>query len=262
MTVPSDARDFLDAVAGYSDPDAGERTPSQDQPVRIATVDPAYMTGYPKVTFDGETTMGTRTYVPLVSVFASDRVVMIPVGNTYVIAGVLGMGSSVPVGASLDGYWTAAPYGFLLEDGSVQVRATYPRLFAVIGTTFNTGGETGSQFRLPDSRGRVQVAKSSDTEFDVLGEKFGAKTVQLTAAESGLPSHWHDVGLADANDGNLDVGAMQQVTGAFSGWRFEPSATSGTALRKWIAGNNAAAAAASAHNNIQPSIVVLRVIKF
>ena len=34
-----------------------------------------------------------------------------------------------------------------------SVRATYPALFAAIGTTYNTGGEAGTDFRLPDLRG-------------------------------------------------------------------------------------------------------------
>lgn len=42
------------------------------------------------------------------------------------------------------------PAGMLLANGAVVNRADYPRLFARIGTTYNTGGETGSQFRLPN----------------------------------------------------------------------------------------------------------------
>lgn len=45
------------------------------------------------------------------------------------------------------------PTGFLFCRGQVVNRATYPNLFAVIGTTYNTTGETGAQFRLPDLRG-------------------------------------------------------------------------------------------------------------
>jgi hypothetical protein len=50
---------------------------------------------------------------------------------------------------------TVAPTGWLMCDGSIQVRATYPALFGVIGTSYNTSGETALQFRLPDCRGRV-----------------------------------------------------------------------------------------------------------
>lgn len=36
-----------------------------------------------------------------------------------------------------------------LPRGTVVNRADYPDLFALIGTGFNTGGETGTQFRTP-----------------------------------------------------------------------------------------------------------------
>lgn len=47
----------------------------------------------------------------------------------------------------------SAPDGFVVCHGQVVARATYPGLFAVIGTTYNTSGEAGAQFRLPDLRG-------------------------------------------------------------------------------------------------------------
>jgi microcystin-dependent protein len=43
--------------------------------------------------------------------------------------------------------------GWLKCVGAVLLRASYPKLFAVIGTTYNTGGELSTQFRLPDWRG-------------------------------------------------------------------------------------------------------------
>jgi microcystin-dependent protein len=81
----------------------------------------------------------------------------------------------IPVGSTIDGYWAAAPTGFLLEDGAAVSRTTYASLFAVIGTTHGVG-DGSMTFNLPDSRGRMLVMKSTDTEFDVLGEIGGAKT--------------------------------------------------------------------------------------
>ncbi|AYG07767.1 tail fiber protein [Pseudomonas fluorescens] len=43
--------------------------------------------------------------------------------------------------------------GWLKCNGAVVLRASYPRLFNNIGTTWNTGGESSLQFRLPDFRG-------------------------------------------------------------------------------------------------------------
>lgn len=42
------------------------------------------------------------------------------------------------------------PPGLLLANGAVKNRADYPDLFARIGIAYNTGGETGAQFRLPN----------------------------------------------------------------------------------------------------------------
>ncbi len=43
----------------------------------------------------------------------------------------------------------AVPDGWLQCNGTVKTRSSYSALFAVIGTTHNTGGETSQQFRLP-----------------------------------------------------------------------------------------------------------------
>lgn len=55
---------------------------------------------------------------------------------------------SDPTGTSITGYWTVAPDGYLLEDGSAVSRLTYGRLFAVIGTTFGAG-DGSTTFNLP-----------------------------------------------------------------------------------------------------------------
>lgn len=43
--------------------------------------------------------------------------------------------------------------GWIKCNGPLLLRASYPRLFAKIGTAFNIGGETSLQFRGPDFRG-------------------------------------------------------------------------------------------------------------
>jgi hypothetical protein len=92
----STALSFLDAVAGYVD--SGSRS-SADRPIRLATVDPAYTpwVAYPaapppaRVTFDGESTLSGKAY-PYASGFipwAGSRVVLVPIGNSYLITGAL-----------------------------------------------------------------------------------------------------------------------------------------------------------------------------
>lgn len=92
-----DPFDFLSALQGLGQ--AG-----LPPVIKLATIDPAYTgyTGYPdiplpKVTFDGETTLSTKQYTVLGDYIpvAGDRVLMVPVGRTYVIVGVVRRNATV-----------------------------------------------------------------------------------------------------------------------------------------------------------------------
>jgi microcystin-dependent protein len=76
-------------------------------------------------------------------------------GSTYGIGSSGKLDEEVPVGSLT--MWTASgaiPDGWLLCDGSTQSRTgQYSPLFAVIGTTYENAGDSGSVFRLPDYRG-------------------------------------------------------------------------------------------------------------
>lgn len=95
--------------------------------------------------------------------------------------------------------------------------------------------------------GRTMVGlDSGQTEFDTLEETGGAKTVTLTSAQSGLPAHQH--GLVDGQ--NFGIANTTTTTAAGSRWNLsDPPGTYKTQM-------NVAADAASAHNNLQPYIVV------
>lgn len=147
---------------------------------------------------------------------------------------------------------TTAPDGWLMCDGSVKNRADYPVLFQAIGTTYNTGGETNAQFRLPSRQGRVGVGRdATQTEFDTLGELGGAKTHTLTAAE--MPAHTHRLGAyasgVEASGYGLAGG------GGFGGrpWVDAPSAPTRTSTE--------GAGGGGAHNNLQPYVVLNYLIK-
>lgn len=82
------ALDFLSTVTGIAR--AGD-----PPPYRLATIDPAYAVGslndvtLPRVTFDGETTMSTKRY-PIVDGYIpspNQRVLLVPVGRTYMVVG-------------------------------------------------------------------------------------------------------------------------------------------------------------------------------
>lgn len=84
------------------------------------------------------------------------------------------------------------PYGWLKCDGSKVLRADYPELFEVIGTTYNNPEVDieDDSFRLPNFGGRVPVGQTeSDADFADMGATGGEKEHQLTIEE--MPKHKH-----------------------------------------------------------------------
>lgn len=97
-------------------------------------------------------------------------------------------------GQGVDWYADTVPDGWLACDGTVVLRADYPELYLVIGTAWNTGGETSLQFRLPDRRKVVAVGRdTSVAAYDTVGESGGSLSV--TIALGNLPAHNHTVGI-------------------------------------------------------------------
>lgn len=61
---------------------------------------------------------------------------------------------AVPIGTIVAWPGVTVPEKWARMHGQTLNRADYPGLYNVLGTRFNTGGETSAQFRLPDARGR------------------------------------------------------------------------------------------------------------
>lgn len=204
---------------------------------------------------------------------------------------------------------TSAPTGYFICDGSAVSRTTYSSLFAAIGTSYGAG-DGSTTFNLPDLRGRVAVGKSTDTEFDAMGETGGAKTHTLTTSQ--LPAHTHDVDPAsyattstgshthtvdppsittssngshshdlprdvvsmtgDNEDGNGGDGEAYRVTQTSSAGAHThtvniaefDSGSSGahTHTINLPSTTSTSAGSGSAHNNLQPYIVVNYIIKY
>lgn len=104
-----------------------------------------------------------------------------------------------PIGAVSWFAGSSAPSKWSLLDGRVLDRTTYADLFAVIGTSFNTGGETGTQFRLPDCRGRFLTAPDQMSAFMGsasrnsynFGNGGGAQSQLISISQ--LPQHYHNL---------------------------------------------------------------------
>lgn len=66
----------------------------------------------------------------------------------------------------------AAPFGWLLCDGSAVSRTTYSALFAVLGVVYGVG-DGSTTFNLPDLRGRFPIGKAAAGTAATLGETGG-----------------------------------------------------------------------------------------
>lgn len=122
-----------------------------------------------------------------------------------------------PVG--MFGWYAAAipPIGYLECNGSLVSRVTYAALFAVIGTTFNTGGEAVDVFRLPDVRGRFvrgwnHAAADNNEHDEDIGRVFGSYQADDNKAHT---HQWLMIGTSGGYDSGSHAIA-QNYTGG--GW--------------------------------------------
>ena len=160
----------------------------------------------------------------------------------------------MPTGALMPYAGTSAPTGFLLCYGQAISRSTYADLFSAISTTYGTG-DGSSTFNLPDLRGRV-VAGQDDMggssanrltdqtgglNGDTLGDTGGSETHTLSNAQ--MPSHTHS------------VAAQQQVSGDSTNRGGSGQLGAAATITTSSTGSG------SAHNNVQPTIILNYIIR-
>lgn len=217
-------------------------------------------------------------------------------GVSNIAAGAVGLSALVaavqqalvPTGAILDHGGAVAPTGFVLCDGSVYATGStgsmYNALSGVISPHWNTGGEGGGNFRVPDLRGLVTVGSGAGTSTPTLtsrtlgprlsGIAGGEENHGLLSTESGNPggttgsetvahSHFSQSGAF----GNV-VSFATVATGAYAvpGGSAPPgsSALNEDALTNENAAHThvmAAVNAAAVHNNMSPFAVATKIIK-
>lgn len=170
----------------------------------------------------------------------------------------------MPTGSILPYAGSSAPTGYLLCDGSAQdrqVNSVNTALFTVLGTTYGVG-DGSTTFNIPDLRGRViagqdDMGGSSANRLtnpastingingDGLGNVGGSETHLNTAAQSGLRSHTHNISVSTLTGSGGPDPRISSVSSPSGG----PNLGSG--------GTDAS----SAHNNVQPTIILNYIIK-
>jgi len=133
-----------------------------------------------------------------------------------------------------------AGVGYLYCNGQVVSRTTYANLYAKIGTTYDTGGEGGGNFRLPDYRGYflrgldaagANVATESGRALAAAAQAEETASNSMTATGSGTaastgahthgvtdPGHTHTESIVQSGGNTLDgldvASLNHQIVGA------------------------------------------------
>lgn len=139
-----------------------------------------------------------------------------------------------------------APRAWAFCDGQLLSISTNQALFALFGTNFGGDGETN--FALPDLRGRIPIHRGQGPGLSnrQLGQKSGAETVALTAANA--PSHTHRL---TGTTTTADTGDPENAGPALAGQATYSS--SGTAKdMSPQAVTNTSVTGGQSHANVQP----------
>lgn len=166
----------------------------------------------------------------------------------------LTLANVTPVGSVLDFAGTSAPTGWLLCYGqALDASATpaYQDLFDVIGNTF--GGTNNTDFVVPDLRGRVIAGQ------DDMG---GSSANRLTGASGGVNGDtFGAAGGAETHTLTTAQLASHQHTGTYS--TVVSQAGGGAAIAVINVGvNTGSSGSDQAHNNVQPTIILNKIIKY
>lgn len=184
--------------------------------------------------------------------------------------------AGVPIG--FIGEWPSAtpPTGWLVCAGQTLSRTDYADLFAVVGTTF--GAPSGSTFSLPDYRGRVGAGLDVDSggfadrlttpNSRTLGASGGTQTVTLTTGQ--MPTHTHEVtgstNPVAAHTHGYEVSGETVLVGnganlVLRAGGVSSATTASGAHSHTIDVDAANAGGGEAHSNVQPTLIINRIIK-
>lgn len=188
-------------------------------------------------------------------------------GSNEVDISATASGAGAPAGAMMDFAGTAAPSGWLECDGSAVSRVTFATLFAAIGTTWGPG-DGSTTFNLPNMNRRTSVGRGgSGTGVlgNAVGNVGGTETHALSIAE--LAAHTHsDSGHSHSGTTSTQgVGGLDVMSNGNS-WLMMTGNMAGGPFAIPLSVNNASAnisntGSGTGHNNVQPSAIVMKIIK-
>lgn len=197
-----------------------------------------------------------------------------------------------PVSAVIDYAGATEPTGWLFCYGQAVSRSTYADLFTIIGTLYGAG-DGSTTFNLPDLRGRVVAGKDNmggtsasrltgsptgGVTGNTLGNSGGLQGHVLTEAQ--LATHDHAITVASANVNGTLYGVstsgasgssptrMKAGTGSIGEAIVNGNGSEGITGTFTITGDHthtataANAGSGSSHNNVQPTFILNKIIKY
>lgn len=176
---------------------------------------------------------------------------------------------TTPVGTAIDIRGSAAPTGYLIEDGSCVSQTTFAALFAVLSTNYNaltTGGScSGGNFGVPDSRGTGFIARDNQgvngaaSRVTTAGSSCNAVSIVLCGAQSQtltIPQ----LPVVTPAGSVVSINALQQNFVLSAGGTGIWAAQAGTGLNSTFTGTPFGSG--NAHPILNPVLVGLRAIKY
>lgn len=174
-------------------------------------------------------------------------------------------GGLVPTGVILDYGGGTAPAGYLVCDGTSYLRATYPDLFTALGGSGSPWGiPDGTHFNVPDFRRAVAAGSGGSPTFgpsNTVGSSGGAQGTSLTEPQLAVHSHGGQTQNAGTHAHSVyatfgtGIASTLQLAGAGS-----PNSPLMDAAGDHFHIINDSGAG-SPHNNYQPTLIVLKIIK-
>jgi microcystin-dependent protein len=137
---------------------------------------------------------------------------------------VIDINTAVPVGTVIAVAMNSTPPGRWLPcNGAPVSRTTYSDLFAEIDIVYNTGGEAGTDFRLPDLRGYFIRGHGTNNDGTTSGGSFGRKQADA------FKNHQHKFG---ADDQIMSQGSYTRIDSFAYDAQSDPTGSGGGARTK------------------------------